>query len=34
MEDLGTRVPDEHHDHLIDVRNGVIEFQNDAIEEL
>tara|TARA_B100001996_G_C18316374_1_gene460664 strand:- start:158 stop:571 length:414 start_codon:yes stop_codon:yes gene_type:complete len=28
-------VPDEHHDHLIDVRNGkVIEFQNDAIEEL
>jgi len=28
-------VPDEHHDHLIDVRNGkVIEFQNDAIVEL
>ena len=28
-------VPEEHHDHLIDVRNGkVIEFQNDAIEEL
>ena len=28
-------VPDEHHDHLIDVRNGkVIEFQNDDIEEL
>ena len=28
-------VPDEHHDHLIDVRNGrVIEFQNDEIENL
>ena len=28
-------VPDEHHDHLIDVRSGkVIEFQNDNIEEL
>ena len=28
-------VPEEHHDHLIDVRNGkVIEFQNDDIEEL
>jgi len=28
-------VPDEHHDHLIDVRTGkVIEFQNDAIEKL
>ena len=28
-------VPDEHHDHLIDVRSGkVIEFQNDDIEEL
>ena len=28
-------VPEEHHDHLIDVRNGkIIEFQNDAIEEL
>ena len=28
-------VPDEHHDHLIDIRNGkVIEFQNDDIEEL
>ena len=28
-------VRDEHHDHLIDVRNGkVVEFQNDAIEEL
>ena len=28
-------VPEEHHDHLIDVRNGtVIEFQNDAIEKL
>lgn len=28
-------VPDEHHDHLIDVRSGeVIEFQNDMIEKL
>ena len=28
-------VPDEHHDHLIDVRNGkVMEFQNDEIENL
>ena len=28
-------VPEEHHDHLIDVRNGkVIEFQNNDIEEL
>jgi Fur family ferric uptake transcriptional regulator len=28
-------VPDEHHDHLIDVRSGkVIEFQNNNIEEL
>ena len=28
-------VPEEHHDHLIDVRNGrVIEFQNDEIEKL
>ena len=28
-------VPEEHHDHLIDVRNGnVIEFQNDEIEEI
>ena len=28
-------VPDEHHDHLIDVRSGkVVEFQNDNIEEL
>ena len=28
-------VPEEHHDHLIDVRNGkVIEFQNDEIENL
>ncbi len=28
-------VPDEHHDHLIDIRNGkVIEFQNDEIENL
>ena len=27
--------PDEHHDHLIDIKSGkVIEFQNDAIEEL
>ena len=27
--------PDEHHDHLIDVKSGkVIEFQNEAIEEL
>ena len=28
-------VPEEHHDHLIDVRNGkVVEFQNDDIEKL
>ena len=28
-------VPAEHHDHLIDIKNGkVIEFQNDTIEEL
>lgn len=28
-------VPDEHHDHLIDVRTGdVIEFQNEEIERL
>jgi len=28
-------IPDEHHDHLIDVRNGkVIEFVNNEIEEL
>lgn len=28
-------VPEEHHDHLIDLRTGrVIEFQNDRIEEL
>jgi Fur family transcriptional regulator, ferric uptake regulator len=28
-------VPDEHHDHLIDVQSGkVIEFHNDQIEEL
>lgn len=28
-------VPDEHHDHLIDVRSGdVIEFQSDEIERL
>ena len=28
-------VPDEHHDHLIDVRSGrVIEFTNDEIERL
>ena len=28
-------VPEEHHDHLIDLRTGrVIEFQNDKIEEL
>ena len=27
--------PEEHHDHLVDLRSGkVIEFQNDAIEEL
>ena len=27
--------PDEHHDHLIDVKSGkVIEFQNEAIEKL
>ena len=27
-------VPEEHHDHLIDVRNGkVMEFQNDEIEK-
>ena len=29
------QVPDEHHDHLIDVKNDkVIEFQNDEIEDL
>lgn len=28
-------MPDEHHDHLIDVQTGkVIEFHNDQIEEL
>ena len=28
-------VPDEHHDHLIDVKSGrVIEFQNEEIERL
>jgi Fur family ferric uptake transcriptional regulator len=28
-------VPDEHHDHLIDVQTGrVIEFHDDQIEEL
>lgn len=28
-------IPDEHHDHLIDVRTGeVIEFRNEEIEEL
>lgn len=28
-------IPDEHHDHLIDVRTGeVIEFQNEEIERL
>jgi Fur family ferric uptake transcriptional regulator len=28
-------VPNEHHDHLIDVQTGeVIEFQNEAIEAL
>lgn len=28
-------VPDEHHDHLIDVKNGhVIEFRNERIEQL
>ncbi len=28
-------VPDEHHDHLIDVKNGrVIEFRNEHIEQL
>ncbi len=28
-------MPDEHHDHLIDVQSGsVIEFQNDEIEAL
>ena len=28
-------VREEHHDHLIDIKSGkVIEFQNDAIEEL
>ncbi len=27
--------PEEHHDHLIDLRSGrVVEFQNDAIEKL
>ena len=29
------RSPEEHHDHLIDIRNGkVMEFQNDEIENL
>ena len=29
------QVPEEHHDHLIDVKNDkVIEFQNDDIEKL
>ena len=28
-------VPDEHHDHLIDIKTGgVVEFQSDEIEEL
>lgn len=28
-------VPDEHHDHLIDVKNGrVVEFRNERIEQL
>ncbi len=28
-------IPDEHHDHLIDLRTGkVIEFRNEEIEEL
>ncbi len=28
-------VPDEHHDHLIDMKTGkVVEFRNDAIEKL
>ena len=28
-------VPDEHHDHLIDVKSGdVVEFRNEEIEEL
>ena len=28
-------VPDEHHDHLIDIQTGkIIEFQNTEIEEL
>ena len=28
-------VPEEHHDHLIDIKSGkVVEFQNEAIEEL
>ncbi|MEH6727477.1 MAG: Fur family transcriptional regulator [Hyphomicrobiales bacterium] len=28
-------VPDQHHDHLIDVKNGrVIEFRNERIEQL
>ena len=28
-------VPEEHHDHLIDIKSGkVIEFQNDEIEKL
>lgn len=28
-------VPEEHHDHLIDMRTGeVVEFRNDAIEKL
>ena len=36
MEGLGMkRCHEEHHDHLIDIKNGkVIEFQNNAIEEL
>ena len=28
-------MPEEHHDHLIDIKSGkVVEFQNEAIEEL
>ena len=35
MEGFVMKVPEEHHDHLIDIKNGkVIEFQNNAIEEL
>ena len=35
MDDLDEQVPEEHHDHLIDVKNDkVIEFQNDDIEKL